>query len=75
MMVSRANKKYALIVACVVGVLYIVFYGGFDKISKCSNVPMISRKTSVVNKDGSLYEYDRQSPIVFIGGVPRSGTT
>ena len=26
-------------------------------------------------KDGSLYEYDRQSPIVFIGGVPRSGTT
>lgn len=74
-MLSRANKKYALIIACVVGMLYLVFYGGFDKISKCNNAPMISRKTSVVNKDGSLYEYDRQSPIVFIGGVPRSGTT
>ena len=74
-MLSRANKKYALIIACVLGMLYLVFYGGFDKISKCSNAPMISRKTSVVNKDGSLYEYDRQSPIVFIGGVPRSGTT
>ena len=22
-----------------------------------------------------LYEYDRQSPLIFIGGVPRSGTT
>ena len=74
-MLSRANKKYALIIACVVGMLYLVFYGGFDKISKCNNAPMISRKTSVVNNDGSLYEYDRQSPIVFIGGVPRSGTT
>ena len=75
MILSRANKKCALIIACIVGMLYVVFSGGFDKISRCSNVPMISRKTSVVNKDGSLYEYDRQSPIVFIGGVPRSGTT
>ena len=75
MILSRANKKYALIIACIVGMLYVVYSGGFEKISKCSNVPMISRKTSVVNKDGSLYEYDRQSPIVFIGGVPRSGTT
>lgn len=75
MIVSRANKKYALIVACIVGMLYVIYSGGFDKISKCNSAPMISRKTSVVNKDGSLYEYDRQSPIVFIGGVPRSGTT
>jgi len=75
MMVSRANKKYALILACVIGMVYLVFYGGLDKINKCGNTPMISRKTSVVDKDGSLYEYDRQSPIVFIGGVPRSGTT
>ena len=75
MMVSRANKKYALILACVIGMVYLVFYGGLDKINKCGNAPMISRKTSVVDKDGSLYEYDRQSPIVFIGGVPRSGTT
>ena len=75
MMMSRANKKYALIIACILGTLYVIFSGGFEKISKCNSAPMISRKTSVVNKDGSLYEYDRQSPIVFIGGVPRSGTT
>merc|ERR1712038_908855 len=75
MMVSRANKKYALILACVIGMVYLVFYRGLDKINKCGNTPMISRKTSVVDKDGSLYEYDRNSPIVFIGGVPRSGTT
>merc|ERR1711936_1339811 len=34
-----------------------------------------SRKTVHVSPDGKVYEYDRNSPIVFIGGVPRSGTT
>ena len=24
---------------------------------------------------GTLYEYSRESPLIFIGGVPRSGTT
>merc|ERR1712010_226976 len=36
---------------------------------------MGSRKTVHVSPDGKVYEYDRNSPIVFIGGVPRSGTT
>ena len=36
---------------------------------------MSSRKTVHVGSDGKVYEYDRNSPIVFIGGVPRSGTT
>merc|ERR1719361_731626 len=34
-----------------------------------------SRKTVHMSPDGKVYEYDRNSPIVFIGGVPRSGTT
>ena len=34
-----------------------------------------TRKTVHVSQDGKVYEYDRNSPIVFIGGVPRSGTT
>ena len=72
---SRANKKFALIAACILGFVYLAFYGGFEKISRCGNIPTISRKTSVVTKDGTMYEYDRQSSIVFIGGVPRSGTT
>ena len=32
-------------------------------------------KTAHVSPDGKVYEYDRNSPIVFIGGVPESGTT
>ena len=74
-MVSRANKKFAIFAACIIGLLYLAFFGGFERISRCGNVPTISRKTSVVTKDGTMYEYDRQSHIVFIGGVPRSGTT
>ena len=33
------------------------------------------KQTSVVDKNGKVHNYDRQSPLVFIGGVPRSGTT
>jgi len=29
----------------------------------------------MLSQDGTLFEYDRQSPLIFIGGVPRSGTT
>jgi hypothetical protein len=29
----------------------------------------------MLGADGTLFEYDRSSPIIFIGGVPRSGTT
>ena len=74
-MVSRANKKFVLFAACIIGLVYLAFYGGFERLDRCDNVPTISLKPSVVNKDGALYEYDRQSPIVFIGGIPRSGTT
>merc|ERR1719219_2197682 len=34
-----------------------------------------SRKTVVKSPNGKVYEYDRNSPLIFIGGVPRSGTT
>ncbi len=40
-----------------------------------SNVIHASKKTAMVSDDGTLYEYDRDSPLIFIGGVPRSGTT
>ena len=40
-----------------------------------SNVIHASRKTSMVGSDGTLFEYDRDTPLIFIGGVPRSGTT
>ena len=31
-------------------------------------------KTVHVSPDGKVFEYDRNSPIVFIGGLPESGT-
>lgn len=34
-----------------------------------------SRKTVVESASGRTFEYDRDSPLIFIGGVPRSGTT
>ena len=33
------------------------------------------RKTVLVSSEGNIFEYDRYSPIIFVGGVPRSGTT
>ena len=74
-MVYRVNKEFALFSACIIGVVYLTFYIGFEKMDRCSNLPNISSTTSVAANDGTMYEYDRQSHIVFIGGVPRSGTT
>jgi len=28
-----------------------------------------------MDSEKNIYEYDRNSPVIFIGGVPRSGTT
>merc|ERR1712193_216399 len=43
--------------------------------NESGNKIIASRKTVNQAPDGKVYEYDRNSPIVFIGGVPRSGTT
>lgn len=32
-------------------------------------------QTYIVSKDAHVYRYDRFMPLIFIGGVPRSGTT
>jgi len=61
------------------GVLYLAFYTDRGRNTVCStsngSQTLVSRKTSVVDSFGNLHEYDRQSPLIFIGGVPRSGTT
>lgn len=36
---------------------------------------MLPRENFVVGKDNKVYQYDRMMPLIFIGGVPRSGTT
>jgi len=45
------------------------------KNNNASGKIIASRKTVNMSPDGKVYEYDRNSPIIFIGGVPRSGTT
>lgn len=58
--------------------IYAAFFGGGGFVTSGGNgncKTRTSRKTSVIANDGTLHEYDRQSPIIFIGGVPRSGTT
>ncbi len=79
-MASRSTRRALLLFAAAASAFY-VFYslrpfgGGGGSSSACPSSQQPSRKTSVVAEDGSLYDYDRQSPLIFIGGVPRSGTT
>ena len=75
MVLVIANKIYLAITIFVVGILFLNFYGLFDKTTEHSNPQLIPRTTFVINEYGSLYDYDRQSPIIFIGGAPQSGMT
>ena len=82
---NRQTKKWLLFGAIFLGLFYFALHSG--KLSPGSTVNnsvsnnqsngkvISSRKTVNVGSDGTVYEYDRNSPIVFIGGVPRSGTT
>lgn len=81
---SRATKRWILFGAAFLGLFYLAVHTGKLKPGGgCSNNTsnlssdkvVSSRKTSMVASDGTLFEYDRQSPLIFIGGVPRSGTT
>lgn len=36
---------------------------------------MYTQEKYVVGPDHKVFEYNREMPLIFIGGVPRSGTT
>ena len=83
---SRQTKKWLLIGVAFLALCYLVLHSSHSgqnlnssdskNYANNSQTKIISsRKTVHVSPDGKLYEYDRNSPIVFIGGVPRSGTT
>jgi len=71
---TRGNKKLLLTVLLFLGVIYFLYYGR-ESIKTCPKTDSMNKKTSMISNDGTLYEYDRNSPLIFIGGVPRSGTT
>lgn len=86
-MMSRQTKKWLLIGVAFLALCYFVLHSS-SKLkdatsclecashSNANNSRVISsRKTVHVAPNGQVYEYDRDSPIIFIGGVPRSGTT
>ena len=79
---NRSTKKWLLFGVAFLGLFYFAVHSG--KISsttvEClnnnlSNEPkktvVSSRKTTHTALDGTVYEYDRNSPVIFIGGVPR----
>lgn len=84
---SRQTKKWLLLGVAFLGICYFVLHsnkmsatGSSSSGLECSNSinssrVVSSRKTVHIGNDGKIYEYDRNSPIIFIGGVPRSGTT
>jgi hypothetical protein len=80
---SRTTKKWLAFGAAFLGLFYLAVHTG--KLSPNLDCGLLnsdgkqkvitSRKTSHISSDGKVFEYDRDSPIIFIGGVPRSGTT
>merc|ERR1719266_470524 len=88
---SRQTKKWLVLGVAILGLCYFVLHTSnkadnstATNCLECSNNVknqnisgkiIASRKTVHMSPDGKVYEYDRNSPIVFIGGVPRSGTT
>lgn len=36
---------------------------------------MVSEEKYFTDKNNKIFQYNRKMPLIFIGGVPRSGTT
>ena len=68
---TRSQKKLVMTALLVIGVIYLLYRGGAVPDISCPKTESMSKKTSMISQDGTLYEYDRQSPLIFIGGVPR----
>ncbi|EEB12998.1 protein-tyrosine sulfotransferase, putative [Pediculus humanus corporis] len=73
----RGGRHYCKVVLCLF-VIVIVFMV-LRSISRCTWVDtrprMVADEKYVVGKDNKIYRYHRGMPLIFIGGVPRSGTT
>lgn len=71
---GRGGRKLALAAAALLACLLLTY-----KLQLCSppdhRPAMVAKQTYVVGSDNQVYSYDRYMPLIFIGGVPRSGTT
>lgn len=71
---GRGGRKLALLLAALAVFLVLAY-----KLELCSfqerGPVMVAKRNYVVGSDQQVYSYDRYMPLIFIGGVPRSGTT
>lgn len=65
-------RKAAGLFACLV-VLYFTVQAFLSDTDKPRMVA--AQQKYVVGNNNKVYEYNRDMPLIFIGGVPRSGTT
>jgi len=71
---SRGGRRWLLLLAAFSFFLFVSY-----KLQYCGKAEsgslMVPRERYVLGKDNKIYHYDRLMPLIFIGGVPRSGTT
>ncbi|KAG8335794.1 protein-tyrosine sulfotransferase-like [Homalodisca vitripennis] len=71
---GRGGRRLGLAIAAVLVFMVLTY-----KLQLCGRTDrgpvMVAKQTYVVGNDNQVYSYDRFMPLIFIGGVPRSGTT
>ncbi|CAA9994405.1 unnamed protein product, partial [Nesidiocoris tenuis] len=73
---SRGGRRWALLLGASLLFIYITYKLESCTSSKVRDGPvMLPKQNYVVGNDAKVYQYDRSMPLIFIGGVPRSGTT
>lgn len=72
---SRGSRRWLLLLGLASVFLYVTYKLQFCTSSYSNGPYMIPKESFVVSKDHKVYHYDRMMPLIFIGGVPRSGTT
>lgn len=74
-MAPRSTKKYLLCLS----LLFVFSFLVYQLYSPCStlqtNGVMVAAQRYVLGHNSKKYVYNRSMPLVFIGGMPRSGTT
>ncbi|KAI5718282.1 hypothetical protein M8J77_019016 [Diaphorina citri] len=70
---NRGTRRTVFLTVILVLCIFLMY-----KLHTCSDRTgsiMLPKDTYIVSKDAHVYRYDRFMPLIFIGGVPRSGTT
>ncbi|CAC5388463.1 TPST [Mytilus coruscus] len=75
MMGMKLKKSMCYVVICFISVILICY--NFLQCDKKPNMIMVpsEQEKFVYTRQGKAIEYGRESPLIFIGGMPRSGTT